>query len=184
LGGFLACDTTDESKDGADADTDTDTDTDSDVDCNATYSTPSPGVCLTETLGCGETIYATNDGGSTYYDYSSFSTGQCLDWALSEPSSSYDGPERVYEINVPGGQYGQVDIDSPCETLDSRLIHTESECPSSIGTCRAPFYDGPTKWEILTFKSISGGSAGERYEVVVDSYGGVTGNFSISLDCF
>ena len=169
----------------ADTDSDSDSDSDSDVDCGADYVTPAPsGVCLTGALPCdGTVIYATNEGGSEYYDMRDF-RGVCDDWAASEGDDIYDGPERVYEIEVPAGEYASIFIDSPCATLDARIIHGTKECPDDINTCGAPQYAGATKWEELTFNSVFGGSSGERYEIVVESYDDAIGNFSISADCF
>ena len=176
-------DTDSDSDSDSDADTDADSDSDSDVDCGADYPTPAPNVCITGALPCdGRVIYATNIGGSTHYDMLAYE-GVCEDWAASEPNDIYDGPERVYEIEVPGGQYASIFIGSPCATLDARSIHGSEVCTDEIQTCGAPQYAGATKWEELTFNSVYGGSAGERYEIVVESYEGAMGNFSISATC-
>ena len=169
----------------ADTDSDTDTDTDADppVDCSATYSVPTTSTCITQTVYCnGARIYATNEGGDTYYDMRDFE-GVCEDWAASESNDIYDGPGQVYEINVPPGEYASIFIDSPCDTLDSRIIHSGSDCPDPIATCGAPQYAGPTQWEEMTFNSVYGGAAGERYEIAIVSYKNAVGNFSISAVC-
>ncbi|MFT4621564.1 MAG: hypothetical protein ACI8PZ_000216 [Myxococcota bacterium] len=76
------------------------------LQCDDPFPTPDPGgvgegACVTEVLTCGDVVEATNTGGSTHYG-TSFGEQfeQCSGSAFGD---DFDGPERVFKVEVPAG---------------------------------------------------------------------------------
>lgn len=167
-----------------DADSDADSDTDTDVDtalCDESLSTADPGgpACFTDTLGCGDVVEATNEGGESGFvgeDWESWFCTPNLDrW-------DYESPERVYSMFIPADTTATFDFETPCADLDLFVVYWQDEdsCPgsgSSIRECETVDEEG-NGGHVSVWSDV-----GAWYVVAVDGRGGETGNFRLSVDC-
>lgn len=176
----------------ADADTDSDTDEDTDTspgadfDCEEDYATPEPGglglpECVTEELLCGDVIYGTNEGGSTFYDKDFYMDYQCISWAFSEPSDVFDGPERVYTLTVPPNKYVELTVNS-CEDVDLHVIRHATTCSTvTDGSPCTNSEGGFTEQYIKQY--LLGEDEGRNYEIIIDSIDGSISNYWFEIVC-
>jgi len=177
---------TDADADGdTDVDTDTDTDTDTDPelldfgdDCDTPFATdPLMGECVTNTISCGETVFGTNEGGSTLFS----ADGQFEQCSGSARDPDLDGPERVYKLNVPSGINSiSVRLES-CEDSWLFWYRETSECPSEneLVTCGYPVR-GDFR---VQYDGLLAGPSGVVW-FVVEGYQNDGGNFAMHIECF
>jgi hypothetical protein len=178
----------------ADSDADADTGTPSDLDCYADYlaGTPAPGSsglgsCVTQEIGCGDVIYATNTGGSTIYDYAYWEDQGSLGPYLGD-TTAFDGPERVYVFRgLQEGQgvtfrvescmdvwatwirYGDVGGDfCSLDTFNQAGIWESSNGPRERWTDRINTYS----------------PSGYDFELQIEGLFGAEGNYKITAECF
>jgi hypothetical protein len=107
----------------ADADTDTDTDTDtggdsgepiSDVPCEINPAVTMLDTCVTDVLRCGPEKFSSTKG-----TVSAFGRVEYGAWgSVGGPDVAFNGGERVFAFNHPGGGDVSVVLQSPCENLD------------------------------------------------------------------
>ncbi|MBT3224220.1 MAG: hypothetical protein HN348_34565 [Proteobacteria bacterium] len=149
------------------------------IDCGADYDTPTPSSCLTDTIDCDSSFLATTVGGTTFFGLQQWKDAQCADWLGTESDTTIlDGPERVYEFDVPDGKYGKVIVESPCEELELRAVKLgDTNCPSSPTNCRVATGD----WDDQEVTALQGGNT---YLIIVDGYDGGEGNFELRSTCY
>lgn len=172
----------------ADSDTDTDTDSDADtdvnaaVDCNANYPTPAPGSggvesCVTEVLECGDVVFGTNTGGSTFFGTES--NEQFAQCSGSASGSDFAGPERVYVIHVT----------SSMNSVSARL----ESCASSwlmhfrgLPTCTTGIYASCGYANLGTFTDQTAQLPvfdNGTISLVIEGNRNNGGNYRLSIDC-
>lgn len=146
----------------ADTDADTDSDTDADMDCaNEPPVTVPIADCVTDFIGCDESVIATTKGGISYFDDEAYIDYAC-EWSLD---GAYDGSEFVFLFSDSGPKIVTVDLHAPCGDLDLFTLNykgfeTDGSCPSG-GSYSCEFDD--------TSRSDSGEDASIRIDLVGDS---------------
>lgn len=179
--------TSDERNPEGDADTDVDTDDDtgdptSDLDCsNTPYDTPAPGsngqdACVTGEIRCGKTVYASNEGGSSF-----FGTDQGEQFAMCSGSASgsdFAGPERVYNLQVAPTTLVTARLQS-CEQSWLMIFQGSNGCPTEEpGACNYAT-TGTYEDQSETFLV---GDVGSVW-FVVEGFQNTGGNFALSVEC-
>ncbi|MCB9794857.1 MAG: hypothetical protein H6741_19300 [Alphaproteobacteria bacterium] len=151
-----------------------------DVDCDLdAYSTAAPAGpgCLSGTIACGETVYGTTDGGDNLMEADLYRASFCF-----VPYGDYDGPERVYALEIPRDTRATVHIDTSCTDLAHAIMRwpDEDRCPYGdqflISECEGDDA-GSGGTEVLEIFNPG------RFLVVIDGDAGVTGNFGIQVEC-
>ncbi len=190
-------------KDSSDTDTDTDTDSDADGDvdadtdadadtdpigsaeyldfgndCDTPFAQdPLQGECVTNTISCGETVYGTNLGGSTLFT----ADGQFEQCSGSASGSDFDGPERVYRLDLPSSVESLTVKLESCE--DSWLLwyRESTECPSEnqLVTCS---YATRGTFNVQYEYTLAGESGVVWF--VVEAFQNDGGNFALHVDCY
>jgi hypothetical protein len=177
--GFLSFDDTGNEEADADTDTDADSDSDVEVDCDEDLGTPPIGGsdCVSDTLGCGDTIVSTTLGGSNAFDGDDYQTWFC---AIAT-ENDYDGPERVYTFEHPGTGDVTFSLSTPCEDLDLVVMAwADASCPTSdtsINECEIASGGGSSDSVTIWNPSKVG------YLVVVEGLGGEEAPFALSAAC-
>jgi len=177
-------DTDTDSDTDTDTDTDTDADTDADTDsgsfpCDHDFPSPAPIECVSDELSCGETRAGSTRGGTMDFDGSIYQG-----WFCFPSSGGYEGAERVFAWEHPGGGNATLQLDSPCGELDLIVVrwpyfHTEDECPTGGSTsviCDAS--TGAGSDSVTVFESDPA-----YYLVIVDGPNGDEENFAITAEC-
>ncbi len=182
-------DTDTDSDSDADSDTDADTDADTDtdppgLDCSdGAYPTEDPGgtglpACVTAEISCGDTITATNVGGSTQ-----FGTNPGEAFFMCSGTSQGDelsGPERVYRITPPANINAlevQLRSCSPSKLLWHRDSTSCHDTP--LDACDFAREGTPTD-QYDAFLVGPGGTV----HLIVEGDGNDGGNFELSVECF
>ncbi|MEY3213367.1 MAG: hypothetical protein RIT28_3848 [Pseudomonadota bacterium] len=160
----------------SDSDADGDTDWDPGLDCDASYSTAAPGAgdCLTGALKCGDVITATTQGGSDVYDGDFYSAAKCF-----VPFTSYDGPERVYEVDLPADVVATISLSAPCSDHGIAFARWEddSRCPNEDHTITSCEGKEDSSGAELTMWS----DRESRYLLIVD--GASASPFAVKIEC-
>ena len=166
-------------KSSSKGDDDDDDDVYGNIDCGADYDTPAPSSCLTGTIECGDSFLATTEGGTTFFGLQQWKDAQCADWlGVDSDITVLDGPERIYEFEVPAGKYGKIVVESPCEELELRTVLLgDTICPSGPSNCRVATGD----WDEQEVTALLGDNT---YLVIVDGYDGGEGNFELHASCY
>jgi len=178
----------------SDADSDADTDTGPQLDCSSPYTTPAPtGVggayptCVDERLFCGDVVFATTDGGGSFYDYQYWADNQAIGGLVGHPEW-VDGPERIYVIEPVPPQSGlTVSIES-CNEMWGSWIATgditaycdaETQAPKQHFTA----VNGGRHDQVGNVLNISAGNYG--VQVIVDSaaIGPTPNNYILRVTC-
>ena len=145
--------------------------------CSQKLSTAAPGGpdCVTATIGCGETVEGTTEGGSSVLDGSLYE-----DWFCTIPPADYTGSERVYLLDVNGSQDIDIDLDAACGDVDLFALHwVDDTCPYegvSIYECEGATRTGSDHIDLFTDQSY-------RFYVIVESRNGKSENFKLSVSC-
>lgn len=146
-----------------------------DVDCDADYSLDAD-TCVSETLGCGDTVFASNLGGDAALDGSNYSSF----WACQVVGfGSYLGPERMFEFLHPGTGDVEVSLSSPCGDLDLFVMRWEDGCVRDdypVNECEGAVGRGGGSITIWNNEP-------SRYLIVVDGPEGETDNYAVGLSC-
>lgn len=168
----------------SDADTDADADSDADLDCTpGAYASPAPGLppldaCVTEDISCGDVVYGTNVGGSTYFGTASGEQfEQCSGAAFG---SDFEGPERVYTLVPPPGTNSvQISMQS-CEESEMMVFRSSDPCPTGL-VSQCGYITGSSRVD-QTDAFLLGPSG--VLNLVVEGFGNDGGNFVFSVECF
>lgn len=142
-------------------------------------SAPAGPECLSEVLGCGDVIEATNDGGFNDYEGDDYTHNFCFP---NLSNHDYDAPERVYALYVEAGVQASITLSTPCGDLDlavARWWDAES-CPTaddSYSVCEGDDDDGGAStsvdWDVETW-----------WLLMVDGkYDSDVYNFRLSVQC-
>ena len=104
----------------------------SDFDCDGAYddSLPEGPDCLSGVLQCGDVVEGTTRGGSSQLTRDFYESAYCF-----VPYNAYDGPERVYELELEANTTATVTLEAPCGDLGfgaARWSDTET-CPAEEG---------------------------------------------------
>jgi len=176
----------------ADADTDADTDVDTDVDtssldalpddfCERSFPTDAPAgpACLTGTLSCGDSVDGTLVGGRSEFDAAMYALWYCTPNLDLEP---YDGPERVYAVELPAHTHASFVLQTPCADLDVFALYwpDADTCPDVTDPTReCDAGDGSADIDVAEILSVEP----ERDLVVVDGREGEQANFRLTVLC-
>lgn len=179
-------DTDRDTDDDSDNDTDPDTQDPNKVDCNADYTVnmtaPRPDQCVTETITCGQTIFATTEGGNDFYDFFDYEALQAIGrW--SSTVADYTGPERGFEYSLAANQQATFTFESPCDDIKVTKINNPN-----LETC--PAMGGPTDSKPRTsdntaefdMKDIAIRNPLDSI-LIVESPEGVATNFKVTMEC-
>jgi hypothetical protein len=138
-------------------------------------TSPAPiAECIMGTLSCGDTVTATNEGGSNLWDVDGYHGNFCF-----VASTDYDGTERMWEFNQPAESEAVVTL-RHCNTsaLSVMSWSEEASCPTDgsgvINRC-----EGSNGSNEVTFVS----DTGQHWVIVVDTPAGEEGNFTLSVAC-
>lgn len=163
----------------ADADSDADSDTDLTLDCEANFSTGAPNGpdCVTDTVSCGDTVRGTTEGGSEQMDASLYQDAFCF-----IASNDFEGPERVYALDVPDSTEVVLTVTTPCENLSYAMMRWEEtdRCPYgsqfSIQECegRDQGRGGSSRMDVFN---------ASRFLISIDGPAGTSAPFAFSVEC-
>ena len=105
-------------------------------DCEGDYSATNNYDCAVDFIDCGDEIVMSTEGGTTY-EY--FNSSQYTSWyEISSNDNDYNGSERGFFFNHPGGGAAQLTLTSSCGDADLFAFHLpDGECPvASCPTCQ------------------------------------------------
>jgi hypothetical protein len=105
-------------------------------------------------------------------------------WYCITSSGGYDGPERVFAWQHPGGGNATIELTSPCGELDLFVVrwpyfHTEHECPTEGSTsviCDVPL--GSSAGSVTVYENDPA-----YYLIIIDGPTGDEENFAITAEC-
>ncbi|MED5369377.1 MAG: hypothetical protein VX899_00060 [Myxococcota bacterium] len=154
---------------------------DADLTCDgeAIARTPRGKDCVTAELVCGDSVTGTTvKGASNYGD--KFYSGDSFCSSLPD---NYEGPERVYRLNMPANAEAEVLLDSPCEDLDLFAIRWPDQhtCPNeqhSISQCDEDDSKGDGSLMLYSDKRP------RTFLLVVDGKESATGEFGLKVNCW
>ncbi len=144
--------------------------------CAAEVADEAPTACVTDRLTCGSVVEGTTKGGDDEWGDDFYAGHFCF-----PAGDHYDGPERVYVLDVPEYQDVTVRLDSDCVDLDIAALAWDYDgtCPGvnhNIPECESNNRSGGGKVRLNVFKPRS-------YLVVVDGKEGETGTFRLTVQC-
>ncbi|MEZ4323361.1 MAG: hypothetical protein R3F61_38205 [Myxococcota bacterium] len=180
----------------ADADSDADSDADADVDtgpvldCTTPYDTPVPGSntqfpsCVTEQVFCGQTIFATIEGGTTQYDYQFWADNQDLGSLINKPEK-VDGPERIYALDALFSGSGVTVTVESCNEVWASWIAMGDLTDYCDEFTQAPkdHFDTVQGRYIQEADIINASIGVYSVQIIVDSNVNAGGNFLMHLEC-
>ncbi len=149
-----------------------------DVDCSGVDGRPPREDCVTKRLSCGDAVKSTNAGGTSTYGDAFYRNKYCT------PSiGGYDGPERIYLIDLPAYTLADLYLDGDCADLDLFAFRWtfEGTCPGMghpITECEAD--TGRTGKGHVHLETVTRPA---QYFVVVDGKGGITAPFGLTVEC-
>jgi len=152
----------------------------SDLNCEGSYddSAPAGPDCLTGVVSCGDVVEGHTRGGSTILDRTFYESAYCF-----VPFTSYDGPERVYELALDADTNATVTLEAPCGDLGLAAARwtPEDECPSgedhAILDCNGAAADSVSDTKTATFWAENA----TRFVVAVD--GAEPAPFRLTIEC-
>jgi hypothetical protein len=131
--------------------------------------------CVSSVISCGETLEATTGGGSEQ-----FYSGVYEDWFCTIPPANYNGPERVFLLDITGSKDIDIDLDAGCGEVDLFAMHwADDTCPYegvSIFECEGATKTGDDHIDLFTDQDY-------RFYIVVESRSGDAVNFRLSVSC-
>lgn len=160
------------------------------VDCTpgAVPATGNVDECVSQAIACGQTIVATTQGGTNY-----FNDDMYVDWTCTPtPDGQYAGAEKVFALEVPLGQTATITLEAPCEDLDVMALRWEfwerdGECPyPGISLVDCEMDEGRGGGEIVVtadFNDPSGEDPNTSFLVVVEGPDGEQTPFALSVAC-
>ncbi|MBN1336836.1 MAG: hypothetical protein JXB39_12840 [Deltaproteobacteria bacterium] len=149
-----------------------------DVDCSTREGRPPREDCVSKRLACSDTVKSTTAGGTSVYSDDFYRGKYCL------PSfGGYDGPERVYLLDLPPQTEAEIYLDGQCADLDLFAFRWgfDGACPGTahpISECEADAGNkgtGHVHVETVTRAA--------TYFIVVDGKGSVTAPFAVTVEC-
>lgn len=145
-------------------------------DENLSDAAPDGPDCVTEVISCGQTIEGRTKGGSSQLEESLYDS-----WFCGYPyPDNYDGPERVYLLDVDVSTLIDVTLESPCSEVDLFAIHwNDDSCPREgvgISECENSWDDGDDALQLYTDRAY-------RFYIVVEPRTNNDTNFRLSVDC-
>lgn len=154
-----------------------------DLDCGQTpIPTPDPGgaglaECVTGTMRCGETLQATQVGGSTFFGTEN---GENL-WQCSGSAEGADfaGPERVYAITPPSDVYAIEARLRSCAPSWLLWHRSATSCSDEPITCNYALEGGlHDPYDVLIVGQLG------TVHFIVEPYRSEGDNFELTLICF
>lgn len=134
--------------------------------------------CVTSAIACGDTVEATLAGGRADWTGADYTHDFCFP---NLENHGYDGPERVYALELPADTVATVSLDAPCADVDLAALRWEDAdtCPVSDAagaTCEGSdaagddtvsfSWDAPTRWLLIVdAKYADDGAANFRIRV-------------------
>ncbi|HJN73985.1 MAG TPA: hypothetical protein QGF58_08645 [Myxococcota bacterium] len=151
-----------------------------DLDCDADYdfSEPAGPDCITGVLHCGDVIEGHTRGGSSGMDSEFYRSAFCF-----VPYTAYDGPERVYELELEADTEATVTLEAPCSDLGFAAARWSDEdvCPSgddhAILDCNGAAADSVSDTKSNTFWA----EKATRFIVAVD--GASPAAYRLTVEC-
>ena len=172
---------------------DTGDDSDTDVDTGAGFDTgidvavdcddaPEPETwdsttCVTATIGCGESLLSTIEGGTSLLSGAQYASY----WACAVVGpQSYRGTERMFAFQHPGTGWATITLVSPCDNLDLFAAYWEDEScldeRSVVTECEGDTSGGGGWVRIWNNRP-------RRYVLVVEGPEGEEAPFGIGVSC-
>lgn len=152
------------------------------LDCDVPFETPAPGgegsgACVTQVIQCGDTVRGTNAGGSTHFGSGPDEPfGTCA--GSASQTNDLDGPERVYELQLPEETRSlHVELGSCEKSL--LLWYQGAACTTNDVSCRYPIYG--TYYD--QYDDVLLADARVIY-FVVEGVKNDGGNFELTVDCY
>ena len=150
------------------------------LDCSTSTAAPAGPACVTATIGCGDVIDASTEGGSTDIDSEVYESAFCF-----IPYNDHDGPERVYAFTFDTEPtYATITLEADCGDLSIAALRwsDEASCPSGddhgIANC-----EGTTDSDGATLTLYTDGSDPDRYLISVDGPSDAERAFRLSVTC-
>jgi hypothetical protein len=147
--------------------------------CDSTYGmdVEPRGGCITDDIGCGETVRGhTVGGGGNRFDTKFYQSKFCL-----VSSETYQGEERIYRFSMPAATLATAELHSPCEDLDLFVMQwAPQQCPapgSSVGACDVTTRPGGGSVDMVSINNP------RHFLLVIDGKGGVEAPFELTLSC-
>jgi hypothetical protein len=143
--------------------------------CQESFSTdPAPGpACVEDTIRCGETVTATNEGGQSNYDLGFYQPTFCF-----VDSNDFDGQERVWIFDQPAYSSATVTVDHCNQASVVAMSWSDEEsCPevgSTVNRCEGSSQDGDVTFFV---------DRETRWLIAVDTRSGEEGNFTLNVTC-
>lgn len=187
------CDNNDPNRGRTDLTTPTNPDTqilNGTLDCGANFDIPTAGVpglpeCVVEEIGCGDTVYGNNAGGTEFYDWYLWNEGMALGQLPIGDPTVLDGPERIYAITGhPPNSDVEVTLTSCVQLWGSYRLHTDLNdnwCADVGNTNTLGHFGG--EWQDRSIILSNRTSIDYDWEIIVDSWEGQTGNYALSVKC-
>ncbi|MCB9766297.1 MAG: hypothetical protein H6739_41360 [Alphaproteobacteria bacterium] len=149
------------------------------TDCDGAYdnSPPDGPDCVTASIACGETVTGTTEGGGSQFTLDLYQSAYCF-----VPFENYDGPERVYALDLPADTLAEIDVDTSCEDMGFAALKWDpSTCPPNEGhnitICEGLQYGTGGSVDITPFDTET------RHLLVVDAPSGTEAAFTIEVTC-
>jgi hypothetical protein len=138
---------------------------------------------VTEEIYCGDIFYGTNEGSSSYWDYSDWETLQSLGSLLGD-LDAFDGPDRTYVFrNLQPGENVRFIVESCEPTWAFWVRHgdvTQGSCDAGLST--GGIFDG-NDFEQSSERTNQSTSPYD-HEIVIEVLHGVVGNYKLTVECF
>lgn len=160
------------------------------LECEDPIPTPEPGQngneeCVVEQVFCGDVIQGSNDAGSLTYDRDYWVEAQELGALATEADDILDGPERVYAIvGQPTDSEITVTVTSCVQLWASYRRHGDTSddwCDPTVAQSISGHFTGP--WRDKTYTLINRSAGEYDWEIIIDSWDGQVGNYTLSVEC-
>lgn len=140
-------------------------------------SAPAGPACVTDSIACGETLTGTTVGGSEVMSDALYTSAFCF-----VPFEDYDGPERVYALDLPADTLATITASFPCGDMGFAAMRWEDtgSCPnegSGVVLCEGLQYGSGGSVTITPFDSDT------RHLLVIDTPAGASGEFQLRVGC-
>jgi hypothetical protein len=145
--------------------------------CDADVSEEPPSSCVSGKLWCGATVEGSTVGGRKGWDGDFYNDKFCF------PGGDYNGPERVYTLDVPAYTAATVELQSDCVDLDLVALSfgwSSGECPGmqhNIPNCDGSQHVGSDQLELQSFQNPG------SYLIGVDGKDSVSGTYRLTVRC-
>ena len=135
--------------------------------------------CASATLGCGEVVTATTEGGYSDFVGDNYTSQFCFP---NLDRASYGGPERIYVVELGDGAYAEAVLSADCARMGLSAMRwpKAGECPhgeTTVTVCDGKEGTGPLA---VTF---GGYETQNRWVLVVDTADELPAAFRLTLAC-